>query len=96
MAHEKNAETAAKADFVRQSINPGLLVQVHAGFGYMMPENLLPIMDCANCQWHTAEWQDGGHCYMFREKPAGDRCGQMVKITKQETQNEGITDTGST
>ena len=37
----------------------------------------LPPMDCENCVYHTESWRDGGHCYMFREQPSGDRCGQF-------------------
>ena len=36
---------------------------------------LLPLMDCDHCQYK--QWHDGGHCYMFRNKPDGDRCGQF-------------------
>jgi len=86
-----------KADAVRQMTHPELLVQFHAGFGnYMMPTALMPDMDCANCQWHAADWRDGGHCYMFREKPDGDKCGQMRRTTTQGKTDEGITDTSGT
>ena len=94
MAQSRNDENAK---FVRQTTNPGMLVQFHAGFGnYMMPTALMPDMDCANCQWHAADWRDGGHCYMFREKPEGDKCGQMKRLTKQENTDEGITDASGT
>lgn len=38
---------------------------------------LLPLMDCDHCQYK--QWADGGHCYMFRDKPDGDRCGQFKR-----------------
>lgn len=61
----------------RPDVAPSILVGL-LGFGnYMMPPHLLPIMDCDNCQWRDKQWRDGGHCYMFREKPSGTRCGQM-------------------
>lgn len=47
-----------------------------------LPIELLPIMDCENCQHRNAAWRDGGHCYMFREKPEGDRCGQFKAARK--------------
>lgn len=43
--------------------------------------DLLPLMDCQNCFHRQEHWRDGGHCYMFREKPEGDRCGQFKKIS---------------
>ena len=44
-------------------------------------KKLLPIMDCQNCLYRQEEWRNGGHCYMFREQPAGDRCGQFKEST---------------
>lgn len=74
----------AAADAVRQTTTPALLPQFHAGVGnYMMPQELLPMMDCDKCMYRLAGWRDGGHCYMFRTKPAGDRCGQMKKILEK-------------
>lgn len=35
----------------------------------------LPMADCPNCLYSTLP-NEGGHCYMFKEKP-GERCGQM-------------------
>lgn len=37
----------------------------------------LPLKDCARCQYRAELLGDGGHCYMFRDEPAGDRCGQF-------------------
>jgi len=41
----------------------------------------VPIMDCERCKFMRmrgeAEEEAGLHCYMFRDKPDGDRCGQM-------------------
>ena len=42
--------------------------------GVHLPEHLLPAADCGRCK-HRHQ-PDGGHCYMFREKP-GPRCGQF-------------------
>lgn len=36
-----------------------------------------PPKDCPNCQHRAEEWRDGGHCYMFREEPEGDKCAQF-------------------
>ena len=37
----------------------------------------LPPKDCDACMFRKEEWRDGGHCYMFREEPSGDLCGQF-------------------
>lgn len=44
---------------------------------HLTPIPLLPIADCPNCQYMKME-HDGGHCYMFLDKPEGDKCGQMT------------------
>lgn len=45
---------------------------------------ILPLKDCVNCAW-KAFGEPGGHCYMFREEPAGDRCGQFKKVEQTTT-----------
>lgn len=37
----------------------------------------LPSKDCAKCVHREEDWRDGGHCYMFREEPEGENCGQF-------------------
>jgi hypothetical protein len=60
----------------RDMMSPLNLVQCLASYGnYMMHHDCLPVMDCPNC-FHSLT-PDGGHCYMFRNKPEGDRCGQF-------------------
>ena len=40
------------------------------------------MMDCERCQYMRLKGEEeaaaGLHCYMFRDKPDGDRCGQMT------------------
>lgn len=43
------------------------------------PERDLPLADCKNCEYGALN-ASGGHCYMFKEKPEGDRCGQMRRV----------------
>lgn len=47
---------------------------IAAGLGHP-PRAMLPKADCPRCKYR--EPKQGGHCYMFREKP-GDRCGQFT------------------
>ena len=42
---------------------------------YMMPADFLPLADCERCKYMRLP-HDGGHCYMFVEKP-GEKCGQF-------------------
>lgn len=74
----------------RDLISPAILASIPGNFPYMMPRELLPIMDCPNCQWMKFMAPDekaaGLHCYMFREKPEGDRCGQMKRIAAKHEQ----------
>lgn len=76
-----------------QLIRPDLLAHCLPGIPYMMPSEALPIMDCAKCLYKNLRTEaeiyeslDDGtpmkeqHCYMFREQPSGDRCGQMKSI----------------
>lgn len=58
-------------------MRPEILVKCIGIVPYMMPDVLLPPMNCEQCQHRREKWRDGGHCYMFREKPPGDRCGQF-------------------
>jgi hypothetical protein len=37
----------------------------------------LPIMNCHGCLYRKEEWRDNNHCYMFKDKPEGNRCGQF-------------------
>lgn len=37
----------------------------------------LPTKDCASCE-HKRHPQDG-HCYMFKDEPAGTSCGQFSR-----------------
>ena len=37
----------------------------------------LPIMDCHGCLYRKEEWRSDGYCYMFKDKPEGNRCGQF-------------------
>lgn len=60
---------------LRDMVIPSVLRQCIEG--YMMPEVRLPIMNCHGCLYRQEEWRDGGHCYMFHEKPEGTRCGQF-------------------
>lgn len=53
------------------------------GIPYMMPPEMLPAMNCESCLYRTEAWRDGNYCYMFKDKPDGDRCGQFTsKETK--------------
>ena len=45
-----------------------------------VPLECLPLADCPNCAYSKLP-NDGGHCYMFRDKP-GERCGQFIKEIK--------------
>lgn len=59
-------------------VAPSILVGIlGVGGSHMMPQEMLPMMDCDHCLFRQESWRDGGHCYMFREKPEGDRCGQF-------------------
>lgn len=42
--------------------------------------------DCANCLYRQEEMRDGGHCYMFRDEPDGDACGQFKSILETQFQ----------
>jgi hypothetical protein len=43
-------------------------------------EELLPKADCTNCKHGGDTWKEEDcHCYMFKEKPEGNRCGQFKK-----------------
>lgn len=41
----------------------------------------LPKADCPNCKFDALN-HEGAHCYMFVEKPPGDRCGQFKPKVK--------------
>lgn len=58
-----------------------LLASVLGDSNYLMPVAMLPLMDCDNCQHRQVTWRDGGHCYMFKDKPEGAHCGQFKKGT---------------
>ena len=64
----------------RPPVAASILVRM-LGTDYMMPAVMLPMMDCDRCEYMRirgdAEEAAGLHCYMFRDKPDGDRCGQM-------------------
>ena len=67
----------SEATILRETIIPEILAMIPGNGSHMMPSSLLPIMDCDNCLYIRYDWRDGGHCYMFRDKPDGDRCGQF-------------------
>lgn len=45
---------------------------------------VLPLKDCGNCAWKAVA-EPGGYCYMFREEPNDDRCGQFKKVEQTTT-----------
>lgn len=53
----------------------GIEILIAMGFA-STPQSALPVADCKNCVYGSLN-ASGGHCYMFKEKPEGDRCGQM-------------------
>lgn len=67
----------------RPNVSAVILAGLLGDGDYMMPKEHLPIMDCDHCLYMQLQGEDelaeGCHCYMFRVKPAGDRCGQMKK-----------------
>jgi hypothetical protein len=71
-------------DQMRRSAVPHIAAMLAHCIGdarYLMPLPLLPDADCPNCEYMQIP-HDGGHCYMFLDKPAGDKCGQMkVRVT---------------
>ena len=48
---------------------------------FLAPSGDLPKADCPNCKFDELS-HVGGHCYMFAEKPPGDRCGQFKPKVK--------------
>jgi hypothetical protein len=48
---------------------------------FELPSGDLPKADCANCKFDALN-HPGAHCYMFVEKPLGDRCGQFKPKVK--------------
>lgn len=66
----------------RRDIHPSILVGLIGSGNYMMPNVMPPMMDCERCQYMRLKGEEeaaaGLHCYMFRDKPDGDRCGQMT------------------
>lgn len=48
----------------------------------LMLGNELPAKDCQHCEYHADDLRDDGkggklHCYMFRDEPESDYCGQF-------------------
>ena len=43
--------------------------------------------NCEQCLYRKPDWRDGGHCYMFRERP-GERCGQFRKVESRRLETE--------
>ncbi len=39
-------------------------------------QNLMPIVDCNKCAWDKFPHPDA-HCYMFKDSPRDNRCGQF-------------------
>jgi hypothetical protein len=37
----------------------------------------LPKMDCERCFYKRFDPVEGGHCYMFKDKPEGKYCGRF-------------------
>ena len=60
----------------------GIMIHRALGITYPYPEDLLPDMDCESCVFRKPELREKAHCYMFREQPAGDKCGQYKKDDK--------------
>jgi hypothetical protein len=66
---------------MRQSSVPhiaAMLSQMVGDSRYLTPLTLLSDADCPNCEYSKLE-SDGCHCYMFRSKPEGNKCGQFKK-----------------
>lgn len=38
-------------------------------------------MNCEQCLYRTEEWRDGGHCYMFKDKPRSCRQFKTLQDT---------------
>lgn len=37
---------------------------------------------CERCLYRAESWRDGGHCYMFRERPKRpNTCGQFRSVS---------------
>ena len=60
--------------------NPDIFQQTLPGIPYMMPPEMLPPKDCANCLFSREDWRGDGFCYMFRIEPTGDKCGQFKSV----------------
>lgn len=60
----------------RPSVHFSILSNTVGNSNYMMPKEFLPLMNCKDCQYQDNK-EDGCHCYMFKDKPEGDRCGQF-------------------
>lgn len=56
---------------------PDVFQQTLPCMPYMMPPEMLPLKDCANCLFSRDDWRGEGFCYMFRIEPTGDKCGQF-------------------
>ena len=56
----------------RENYLPSVALGTCAWCGWGMPE--ASQKDCETCEHKTHA--DGGHCYMFKSEPEGDRCGQ--------------------
>lgn len=73
---------------MRRSAVPHIAAMLSQCIGdtrYLMPLPLLPDADCSNCEYmHLHEPSEGGHCYMFRDKPEGGKCGQMKRASPKE------------
>ena len=59
---------------------PEIFQAMLPGFPYMLPLDLLPPRDCANCLFHRDDWRGGGFCYMFKAEPTGNNCGQFKSV----------------
>lgn len=69
---------------------PDVFQQTLPGIPYMMPLEMLPAKDCANCLFHREDWRGDGFCYMFRIEPTGDKCGQFKRFLSKGDDDESL------
>lgn len=61
----------------KRDVPSALLTSLLGKGNYLLPLNQLPLMKCEECLYRRLDMRDGGHCYMFRDKPSGTHCGQF-------------------
>lgn len=57
---------------MRLIISAGTIAILGSG---ALGHDVRPMMDCKSCTYRNHPPSSGEHCYMFRDKPRGTRCG---------------------